>query len=374
MPSNPSSISEHFGGIGDPRSGDNVWHPLINIMTIAICGAICGADNWVDMEMFGIAKQEWFAGFLDLKHGIPSHDTFGRVFRQLDPDEFQDRFLQWTTALRIKLKGEVLSVDGKTERGSKDGTLGLAAIEIVSVWASENELVLAQDRIAEGTNEITVIPDLLRLLDLAGSIITIDAMGCQTEIAEVIVEQGADYVLALKTNQEKLFEDAVTAFEPTVPPIPTDYHRTVNKGHGRIETRECWVLSDADILSYINAYKHWPGLQTLVKITSTRLENGQSSQATRYFISSLPPNAAHLLVAVRAHWQIENRLHWVLDMAFREDANRSRKDHAAQNLAILHHLALNLLKQEASLKVGLKAKRLRAGWDERYLLKVLSSA
>jgi predicted transposase YbfD/YdcC len=374
MPSKVSSISEYFGGIRDPRSGNNVWHPLINIMTIAICGAICGADKWVDMEMFGNAKQAWFATFLDLKHGIPSHDTFGRVFRRLDPEEFQKRFLQWTTALRIRLTGEVLSVDGKTERGSKDGTLGLAALEMVSVWASENELVLAQDRIEEGTNEITVIPELLSLLDLEGTVITIDAIGCQTEIAETIVGKDANYVLALKANQEKLFEDVVTAFEPTVPAIPTDYHRTVNKGHGRIETRECWALSDPDILDYINAYKHWPSLQSLVKVTSTRLESGQSSQATRYFISSLPPQAAQLLAAVRAHWQIENCLHWVLDIAFREDANRSRKDHAAQNLAILHHLALNLLKQESSLKVGVKAKRLRAGWDERYLLKVLARA
>lgn len=242
--------------MSDPRSGDNVWHPLMNIMSIAICGAICGADNRVDMEMFGTAKYEWFARFLDLKHGIPSHDRFGRVFRQLDPAEFQDCFLQWTAALRIKINGEVLSVEGKTKRGSKDGTLGLAALQMVSVWASDHELVVAQDRIDEGTNAITVRHDVLRLLDLEGSSITIDAMGCQIEIAEVIVEQGADYVLALKTNQEKLFEDAVTAFEPTVPPIPTDYHRTVNKGHGRIETRECWVLSDPDILSYINAYKH----------------------------------------------------------------------------------------------------------------------
>jgi predicted transposase YbfD/YdcC len=366
MPSEPSSISEHFGGIRDPRTGSNISHPLINIMTIAICGAICGADNWVDMEMFGKAKQEWFAKFLDLRHGIPSHDTFGRVFRQLNPEEFQARFYEWVVALRIRLKGEVLSVDGKTERGSKDGALGLAALE--------NELVLAQDRIDEGTNEITVIPQLLRLLDLEGAIITIDAIGCQTEIAQAIVEQRADYVLALKTNQEKLFEDVVTAFEPTVPPIPTDYHRTVNKGHGRIETRECWALSDPDILTYINAYKPWPGLHSLVKVTSTRLENGKSSQATRYFISSLAPDATRLLATVRAHWQIENCLHWVLDMAFHEDYNRARKDHAAQNLAILLHIALNLLKQESSLKVGIKAKRLRAGWDERYLLKVLATA
>lgn len=369
-----SSINEHFGGMTDPRSGQNIWHPLENIMVIAICGAICGADNWVDIEMFGNAKREWFETFLDLTHGIPSHDTFGRVFRRINPEEFEAYFRAWTVELRVRLSGEVLSVDGKTERGSKDGSLGLAALEIVSVWASENELVLAQDRIDEGTNEITVIPELLRLLDLKGTIVTIDAIGCQTEIAQAILDQDADYVLALKANQERLFEDVEAAFVKTVPAIPTDYHRTVNKGHGRIETRECWALSDPDILTYIKDYKDWHGLRSLVKVTSDRLINGQSTQTTRYFISSLPPVASQLLDAVRTHWHIENSLHWVLDLAFREDANRSRKDNAPQNLAVLHHIALNLLKQESSLKVGVKAKRLRAGWDQLYLLKVLAAA
>jgi predicted transposase YbfD/YdcC len=328
----------------------------------------------VDIEMFGTAKQEWFETFLDLTHGIPSHDTFGRVFRQINPEEFQAYFQVWTSELRVRLNGEVMSVDGKTQRGSKDGMLGLAALEMVSVWASENELVLGQDRIDEGTNEITVIPELLRLLDLKGSIVTIDAIGCQTEIAQAILDQNADYVLALKANQERLFEDVKAAFEKTVPAIPTDYHRTVNKGHGRIETRDCWALSDPDILTYIIDYKEWPGLHSLIKVTSDRQIDGQSTHATRYFISSLPPVASHLLAAVRAHWHIENSLHWVLDLAFREDANRSRKDNAPQNLAVLHHIALNFLKQEPSLKVGVKAKRLRAGWDQQYLLKVLSAA
>jgi predicted transposase YbfD/YdcC len=341
-------------------------------MTIAICGSICGADNWVDIEMYGNAKRNWFASFLDLQHGIPLHDTFGRVFRQINSEEFQARFHEWTSSLRVRLAGEVLSVDGKTERGSKDGPLGLAALEMVSVWASENELVLAQDRIDEGTNEITVIPELLGLLDLEDTIVTIDAIGCQTQIAEAIISQDADYILALKTNQERLFEDTVTAFEPTIPAIPIDHHKSISKGHGRVEIRECWALADPDILSYINSYKQWPGLHSLVKVISTRRMNGHSSQATRYFITSLPPSALQLLTAIRAHWQIENALHWVLDLAFRQDANRSRKDHAAQNLAILHHIALNLLKHEPSLKVGVKAKRLRAGWDPHYLLKVLS--
>jgi hypothetical protein len=205
-------LSEHFGGMTDPRGGQNIWHPVENII-IAICGAICGADNWVDIEMFGNAKREWFETFLDLAHGIPSHDTFGRVFRQINPEEFQGYFHAWTSELRVRLGGEVLSVDGKTERGSKDGTMGLAALEMVSVWASENELVLAQTRIGEGTNEITVIPGLLRLLDLKNTVVTIDAIGCQTEIAQAVIDQDADYVLALKTNQERLFEDIAVAFE-----------------------------------------------------------------------------------------------------------------------------------------------------------------
>lgn len=291
MCSKPSSVSEYFGRISDPRGGQNIWHPFINSMTISICGAICGADNWVEIEMFGNAKREWFAMFLDMPHGIPSHDTLGRVFQEIDPEEFQARFYEWTSSLRVRLKGEVLSVDGKTERGSKDGTLGTAAIEMVSVWASENELVLAQDRIDEGTNEITVIPMLLRLLDVKDAVITVDAIGCQTEIAQAIVQQQAGYVLAVKENQEKLLEDVMTAFEPSVPAIPTDYHRTVTKGHGRIEIRECWALSDPEIITHINSYKTWPGLVSLVKVTCERQLGTQVTHKTRYFISSLPPDA-----------------------------------------------------------------------------------
>lgn len=371
MSSTNNSLSEYFGEINDPRSGQNICHPLINILTIAICGAICGADNWVEIELFGNAKRSWFESFLDLSHGIPSHDTFGRVFRAIDPAAFQARFYQWTVATRVRLEGEVLSVDGKTERGSKDGTLGTAALEMVSVWASENELVLAQDRVEEGSNEITAIPSLLELLDIENAVITIDATGCQTEIAEIIIQRQADYVLAVKKNQEWLLEDVQAAFEPTVPPLSADYHRTVTKGHGRIEIRECWALSDPEITAHINSYKSWPGLTSLVKVTYQRQTGQKVVRKTRYFISSLPPDAKRLLAAVRTHWHIENRLHWVLDWAFREDHNRSRRDHAAQNLAVLRHIALNLLKQEASLKVGIKAKRLRAGWDEQYLLKVL---
>ncbi len=375
MPLPPANnLGQHFAEITDPRNEHNIRHPLLNIISITICGVIGGADSWVDIEMFGNAKLSWFETFLEMPHGIPSHDTFGRVFRHIDPEDFQASFQRWTQSIYERTKGEVLAVDGKTLRRSKDGALGTAAIEMVSVWASENNLVLAQDKIEETTNEITAIPQLLRLLDLEGCVVTIDAIGCQTEIAETILDQGADYVLAVKDNQATLREDVQAAFEHTGRFNQPDYHKTVNKGHGRIEIREWWAISDPDILAHINDYKLWKGLHSLVKLTSERHLDGQISRETRYFISSLPPDAQRLLHAIRAHWQIENGLHWVLDMAFREDESHVRKDHAPQNLAILRHIALNLLKQETSLKVGVKAKRLRAGWDEQYLLKVLHHA
>jgi predicted transposase YbfD/YdcC len=375
MPSPPASnLGQHFAEVTDPRSEHNIRHSLLNIICIAICGVVGGADSWVDIEMFGKAKLSWFETFLDLPHGVPSHDTFGRVFRHIDPEEVQASFQRWTQSIYERTAGEVMAVDGKTLRRSKDGTLGKDAIEVVSVWATENDLVLAQDKIEETTNEITAIPDLLHLLDLEECVVSVDAIGCQTEIAETILRQGADYVLAVKDNQETLREDVQAAFEHRGPFNWPDYHKTVNKGHGRIEVRECWALSDPDILAHINDYKLWPGLHSLVKVTSERRGDGEPSRTTRYFISSLPADAQRLLHSVRAHWQIENGLHWVLDMAFREDESRVRKDHAPQNLAILRHIALNLLKQETSLKVGVKAKRLRAGWDELYLLKVLQHA
>lgn len=369
-----SSLEQYFGEMPDPREGQNVQHPLLSIVSIAICAVICGADNWVDVAMFGQAKQAWLETFLELPHGIPSHDTFGRVFRRINPEAFETCFSAWTQALCSLTAGEVVALDGKQLRRSKDGALGHEGLRLVSAWASENALMLAQAPVVEGSNEIPTLLWLLELLDLSGSTITIDGIGCQTEIAAAIVQQQADYVLAVKGNQETLAYDVQVALEPTTRAFQPHYAKMVNKGHGRIEIRECWATDAPDVLAFIQDYKSWSGLRSLVKITAERRLPTKIEVETRYFISSLPPDPAQLLQVVRAHWQIENAFHWVLDIAFREDESRVRKDHAPRNLALLRRLALNLLKQESSLKVGVKAKRLRAGWDAPYLLKVLCTA
>lgn len=368
-----SNIKQHFGDLPDPRLGDNISHPLINIITISICAVICGANSWVDVEQFGEAKQSWFEEFLDMPHGVPSHDTIGRVFRMLNPKEFEARFRTWTQHICELLNGEVLAVDGKQLRRSKDGTLGTDGIYMVNVWATENKLSLAQAKVANHTNEIKAIPLLLRLLEIEETIITIDAIGCQTEIVEVISDQKADYVIAAKDNQGTLLQDVQTAFDRTESHHDVAYHRTVHKGHGRIEIRECWAINDPEIIAYINDYKDWKNLRSIVKVTSERqlLTTGKTEQETRYFITSLGADAQQLLHAIRAHWQVENSLHWVLDMAFREDESRVRKDHAPENFAVIRQFALNLLKQDDSLDIGISAKRKRAGWDHNYLLKLL---
>jgi predicted transposase YbfD/YdcC len=368
---NITSISEYFGEVADPRTGNNIQHPLMNILTIAICGVISGADTWVDIEAYGQAKASFLGTFLDLKSGIPSHDTFGRVFRWLDPDEFGQCFISWTQHICALTKGEVVAIDGKCLRGSKDSTHEREGMYLVSAWASHNRMVLAQEKVMDKSNEITAIPFLLKMLDIEGCVVTIDAMGCQTDIAELIIDQGADYVLAVKGNQATLHADITTAFADPARHTTADYYRHYDQSHGRDMVRECWVVADAEILAYINDYKIWPGAQGIVKVL-TRCGHGENlTVETRYFISSLKGDARLMLQTIRAHWQIENGLHWVLDIAFREDDSRLRRDHAPHNMALLRHIALNLLKRETSLKIGVKARRKRAGWDDTYLLKVL---
>jgi predicted transposase YbfD/YdcC len=374
MPENPSTdITEYFAELEDPRVNRTKKHPLDNVVVIALCAVICGADTWVDIELFGESKREWFAQFLDLSNGIPSHDTFGRVFARLDAEQFQSCFINWVQAVCEVLNGQVVAFDGKTVRGSHNRGIGKKAIHMVSAWATESELVLGQTKVEEKSNEITALPALIDLLELSGCIVTIDAMGCQKEIARKIVEQGADYVLALKSNQGKLYADAKTLFEDAeaIDFVDCDYHRTVGKNHGRIEMRKCWATADPEYLAALYKPEQWAGLQTVAMVQTERRIGDKHQTETRYYISSLPGNAQRILQAVRCHWHIENRLHWVLDVTFNEDDCRIRTDNAPQNMAVLRHMALNLLKQEQSTKRSLRGKRLKAGWDEKYLAKVL---
>ena len=368
------SITVHFGGIKDPRIERTKKHKLIDIITITICGVICGADTWVDIAMFGEAKEEWFKGFLELPNAIPSHDTFGDVFARIDPEQFKNCFIEWVKAVNELTKG-LVSVDGKTLKRSHDKLLGKGAIHMVSAWSSANGVVLGQVKTDDHSNEITAIPELLALLELSGCIVSIDAMGCQKAIAETIVDKGADYVLAVKKNQKHLCEDVEDlffgAFE--LGGVEYDTYETVEKGHGRIEIRQCWVISDPQDLSYISVLSEWKSLSCVALVRGERRIGDSVSVENRYYISSLKGDARQLLSAIRGHWGIENSLHWVLDIAFREDDSRVRKDNAPENLAVMRHIALNLLRQEKSLKVGIKAKRKRAGWDNDYLLKVLSN-
>jgi predicted transposase YbfD/YdcC len=373
----PTSLTAHFASVDDPRIERTKRHELMDILVIAICAVICGADYWTDVEAFGLAKQEWLATFLELPNGIPSHDTFGRVFARIDPEQFQASFVRWVEEVSQVLEGEVVAIDGKTLRRSHDRQRGKGAIHLVSAWAARNRLVLGQCQVDEKSNEITAIPHLLEVLDVAGCIVTIDAMGAQRAIAQQIVEQEADYVLALKGNQGNLHADAQEVFayceEYAWDEMAFDYHKTVNKGHGRVEVRECWTLPVAPYRDFVRLPRDWPALHTLVRVVAQRRIGDDTSQETRYFVSSLPyHDAAHLLETVRTHWSIENQLHWVLDIAFREDESRIRSGHAPQNFALLRHIALNLLKQETTSAGGIRAKRLRAGWDEQYLLKVLA--
>jgi predicted transposase YbfD/YdcC len=368
-----------FAELEDPREAMNQGHKFIDILVIAICAAICGADDWESVGMFGESKEKWFRSFLELPNGIPWHDTFWRVFRALDPEQFQGCFMNWMAAIQSVTAGEVVAVDGKQLRRSFDTQSGKAAIAMVSAWASANQLVLGQRQVDEKSNEITAVPELLDSLWLKGCIVTLDALHCQTKTAETIVAKEADYLLALKGNQELLYEDVTLLFDTLAEDVqqqahyayPHDHAKSVDKDHGRIEVRQAWTICDADLLAQLRTAAGWPHLTTLVKVQAERYVGDEHSRHTRYYISSADATAEEFLTWVRTHWSIENSLHWVLDISFREDESRLRKDYGAVNFATLRHIALNLLKQEQTLKVGIKNKRLRAGWDHKYLLTVL---
>jgi predicted transposase YbfD/YdcC len=375
-----TSMDVHFGSLTDPRVERTRAHRLSDVVTIALCAVLCGANDWVAVETFGHAKEAWLRTFLPLPSGIPSHDTFGRIFAQLNPAEFQRCFLSWVQAVVGELPSQVVAVDGKTLRGSADRSHGQTALHLVSAWATASGLVLGQEATATKSNEITAIPHLLRLLALDGCVVTIDAMGCQRAIAAQLHAQGADYVLALKANQPTLHATVVTAFADARAegadawhPLTQDHAQTLDKGHGRIERRRVTVLSDPDLLACLDPTGAWPGLRSVVEVQAERHLGAAPATEHRYYLTSLPPDAALLGQAIRAHWGVENCLHWVLDVQFREDASLVRVGEGAHNLAVLRHLALNLLRQDRSVRGSLASKRFRAALDHAYLLHLLAN-
>lgn len=366
-----TNLHKFFGQIYDPRIDRKRKHLLIDIIILTVIAVISGADSWDSIEAFGKAKQDFLKRFLKLPGGIPSHDTINRVISMIRSDRFEQLFIQWVESLKSKEFDntsfkEVIALDGKTLRGSKDSFHQKRPIHIVNAWACSNGLALGQSTVDGKTNEIKAIPELLKLLDIEGSIITIDAMGTQTEIAEQIIGNGADYILALKSNQKYLKENVETIFKVQ---IPISEHTTMEKGHGRIETRQCQVIND---LKFLDEHElKWKNLTSIVKLTSTREINNSKTEETRWYISSLDVGAEQMSTYIRKHWQVENSLHWTLDVTFREDQQRKRNKNAAQNFSIIQKIALNLVKADKTNKASLKTKRLRAGWDENYLLFLL---
>jgi predicted transposase YbfD/YdcC len=375
MPETPvRTIVDYFSQVDDPRE-DNRRHLLVDIIVIAVCAAICDADEWTDVQLFGQAKEKWFRGFLELPHGIPSHDTFGRVFARIDPEQFQRCFQEWIAAVEERTHGQIVAFDGKQLRRSYDKAAGKKAIYMVSAWASANSIVLGQRKVDDKSNEITAVPKLLDMLEISGCIVTADAMNCQRIVAKKAIEKGADYVLVVKGNQGRLLKTIQLLFDDPgeMRWVNCDYDETTNEGHGRKETRRCWTTSDPDYLHYIASFGDWQGLRSVGMIEATRSTDEKTTVERRYFISSLESNAKQLLHASRTYWGIENKLHWILDLAFREDESRVRKGNGPQNFAVLRHIALNLLRHENTAKISIRAKRKKAGWDNDYLLKVLTA-
>jgi len=369
---NSLSIVEHFNDLPDPRIDRCKQHILLDMIVIAICVVICGGDSWVSMEAFGEAKEKWFKTFLKLPNGIPSHDTFRRVFMRLDPEKFGECFLSWVSALSRAMNGTVVALDGKTLRRSFDKASEQSALHLVSAWSSSNNLSLGQIQVDKKSNEITAIPKLLDILDVSGCIVTIDAMGCQKDIAAKIRENNADYVLALKGNQGGLHEDVELFFQTekanNFDEFKCDFYQTTDGEHGRVEVRRYYTTDEID---WLGADAVWKDLRSIGMVERERTVDGKTSVESAYYISSLDSNAQVFGNSVRTHWGIENSMHWVLDIAFREDESRIRKDNGPQNFAMLRKIALNLLKSEKSAKVGVKEKRLKAGWDHDYLIRVL---
>lgn len=368
------TIAEHFNDIEDPRIERSKLHKLSDIITITICAVICGADTWEDIELFGDCKHELLKGFLELPNGIPCHDTFARLFARLDPQQLQTCFINWVKSISKLINGDIISIDGKALRHSFDNQNDQGMIHMVSAWSSSQKLVLGQVKVHEESNEITAIPELLKVLCLQGCIVTIDAIGCQKNIVKQIVEQGGDYVINLKKNQGSLYERVDELFTTAIKSKFQGFNhseiRLNEQEHGRGETRFCTVLNDIQYL--LDSDSEWEKLTSVGMVNYMRTFNGKTTLEKRYFIASVSNNAKLLANVKRDHWNIENQLHWVLDVAFTEDDCRIRKDNAPENLAIIRHIALNLLNQEKHLKKGVKRKRNLAGWDNEYLMEILT--
>ncbi|HYE19594.1 MAG TPA: ISAs1 family transposase [Tepidisphaeraceae bacterium] len=371
-------ILRAFRDMPDPRAA-NVTHKLHDLIVIAACAVICGAGGWAEVEVFGNSKLAWFRTFLDLPGGVPSHDTFGRVFSRLDPDAFERRFVAWVTALAGPSGGRLVAVDGKAIRRSFEHAWDASGMaHLVSAFVDANRVVFAQVAVAGKSNEIEAIPRLLALLDLEGATVTVDAIGCQTEVARQVVDAGGHYVLAVKDNQPTLHAKVRALLDEAIldgfDGMSHGRHAETCGGHGRVETRRAWVTDEVRWLGD-DLLARWPGLAAVAAVECERaVAGGARSVERRYFVTSRPgADAAALLAAVRGHWAVENKLHWQLDVSFREDECRVRVGHGAENLSRLRRLALNLLKRDRSAKIGIAGKRLKAGWDEHYLLRLLTS-
>ncbi len=343
----------------DPRVERNKRHKLVDILVIALCGFLAGCEGWVDVELFGISKRKWLEKFLELPNGIPSHDTFGRVFALLEPQQLARMLRQFVQTVTGSLEGEAVAIDGKTLRRSGESTTGKEALHLVSAWATQRGVVLGQVATADHSNEITAIPVLLQCLDVRGATVTIDAMGCQKAIARQVRDQGADYVLAVKGNQKNLEEAIEFQLGPGHSNVPRSKLKTREKNHGRKEQRTYTAMA-----APLAVRRHWPGAQSIVRVCRETTEPGKKkTKEVRNFISSLPPQVERLASLIRGHWGIENRLHWSLDVTFNEDQSRIRQGHAAENTGLLRRLALSILKQDTRYSDSLRCKRLRAAWE-----------
>ncbi len=371
-----TTISEHFSTIEDPRLERTKLHQLIDIITITLCAVIAGATSWSDIELFGNCKYDWFKSFLELPNGIPSHDTFNRVFTRLDPKQLEKCFENWVKSIKNLLSSEQIAIDGKTVRHSYDHNSDQKSIVMVSAWARKSGLVLAQRKVSKKSNEITAVPELLKALELKGAIVTLDAMGCQTKIVNQIVNQKADYLITLKKNQGGLYKrvDELFQLASSQGKINSESgnYTVFESSHGRKEKRHYYVLNN--VSKIVDEKQKWSNLNSVVRVEYLRqLKSGKTKLESRYFITSLSVDAEELADYIRGHWSIENQLHWVLDVTFGEDDSRIRKDNAPENLAVIRHIALNLLKQDKSFKGSLKGKRNKAGWDDDYLLQILKN-